>query len=187
MTLKFRFLATSKKKAKHAAAENLINHLSSLEFFKYDLVFLKVTPNSVDETKVSSSTSNVDKHKATVKSEPEINYIGKLLEHCTKNKLPPASFDLIGQTKHADNKSEFHIKCTVNRIEKQGNGFNKQQAKQRAAMEVLQVLMMKPSSQVLDEPPKKRLKTNGESNDAETSSTTCGIIVLPVNIESKGD
>lgn len=185
------FSAKSKKKAKHAAAQNLINHLRSLESFKFDLIFLNVSPNSGDDT-VSSSTTNEKKRKANAKSEPEINYIGKLLEFCIKKKLPPASFDVIEHpastlTNTQNHLREFFMKCRVNDVERQGKGFNKKQAKQTAAMEVLKVLMEGKSEPKdiakLDEPPRKRLKSI-EQPAEDTSSTPCENIV---KIDNKGD
>lgn len=131
------FSDKSKKKAKHAAARNLIGHLRSLESFKFDLVFLNVPENA----EACTSTTVEKKRKATANTEPEINYVGKLLEYCVKNKLPPASFDMIDHTANAQRHlSEFSMKCRVNDVEKQGKGFNKKQAKQNAAMEVLSAL-----------------------------------------------
>lgn len=154
--------AKSKKEAKHTAALNLINHLRNLESFKFDLVFLKVSPNLLEGKK--SSTTNQGKRKAVTKTEPEINYIGKLLEYCVKNKLPPASFDFVEQVSKGQNQIEFTMKCSVNNVEKQGMGANKKQAKQRAAMEVLKEL----SAGDNDVSPNKRMKIE-KSEDANTS------------------
>lgn len=153
----------SKKKAKHEAAQNLINHLRGLESFKYDLIFLNVSPNSVDETKVSSSTTSEIKRKATVKSVPEINYVGQLLEYCTKSKLPPASFETMESTRNLQNQTEFSIKCTVNNVDKMGTGPTKQQAKRMAAMKVLEEIRLVETSTAKDnfrseESSPKRLK-----------------------------
>lgn len=145
----------------------------------------------MDDAKVSSSTTNEKKRKATAKSEPEINYVGKLLEYCIKNKLPPASFDVIEQiTNTTENHlREFSMKSSVNDVEKHGKGFNKKQAKQTAAMEVLKVLMDGKSEpkeiSKLDEPPLKQLKCIEMPKDTDTSSTSCQNIVPKT--ENKGD
>lgn len=149
--------------------------MRSLEFFKFDLVFLTVSADLVDDIKVSSSTTNDKKRKASVKSEPEINYVGKLLEFCVKNKLPPASFV---ETEHIPNVqrhlNEFSMKCSVNDVEKQGKGFNKKQAKQMAAMEVLTVLTAGQSKlkddTKIEAPPDKRLKSIETPTDASSTN-----------------
>lgn len=190
------FSAKSKKKAKHAAAQNLINQLRSLESFKFDMPFLNVAPYPVDDTNVTSSTTNGKKRKATGKSEPEVNYVGKLLEFCVKNKLPPASFDVIEPIEPVTNVQshlrEFFMKCRVNDVEKQGKGFNKKQAKQTAAMEVLTVLMKRQSepndisAMKLNEtePPVKRLKSVDKPQDTDASTSFENIVP---EVENKGE
>lgn len=187
ISFQFTFSAKSKKKAKHAAAQNLINHLRNLESFKFDLVFLNASPHFVDDTKVTSSTSKEKKRKAD-KTEPEINYIGRLLEHCMKNKFPPASFDVIEHTANTQSHlKEFFMKCCVNDVEKQGKGFNKKQAKQQAAMEVLKVLMAGQAepkeAPKIDEPPLKRLKSIDNPSDSSSEISTN---IVP-KIDNKGE
>lgn len=150
-----------------------------MESFKFDLVFLSDPINS-DHAEVSSSTKDGPVNKSTAKCVTEVNYIGKLLEYCIKNKLPPASFELVEYSAHTQSHlREFHMKCRVNDIEKQGKGFCKKQAKKQAAMEVLIVLKGQLGQPVpkkivaLDEPPEKRSKTTESLasqmfNDAST-------------------
>lgn len=129
------------------------------------MVFLSQSTNS-DDVEVSSSTTDEHKRKIIPKSGTDINYVGKLLEYCIKNKLPPASFDLVEYSSHAQSHlREFHMKCSVNDVEKEGKGFCKKEAKRQAAMEVLNVLQGLPVQTVpkkistFDEPPsEKRLK-----------------------------
>lgn len=148
------------------------------------MVFLPDVVDSVDDAEVSSSTKIGKKRKSPAKSEPDINYIGKLLEYCVKNKLPPASFDIIEYSAHTQSHlREFCMKCRVNDVERQGKGFSKQQAKKNAAMEVLKVLMEgKPEPNVVSEskqPLQKRIKLTEAQTSQKTIDTILQNIVPP--------
>ncbi|XP_037042459.1 uncharacterized protein LOC119078853 [Bradysia coprophila] len=118
----------SKKKAKRAAAKNLIHLLCT----KSDSVRLELLPIArlVDDT--------IDLKEKT--SSHEKNFIGQLLEYCKNNTLPPPNFEIqeLGLFK-------FQVDCTVDNVQELVIGPNRKRAKQMAAKMALEAIKLRDS------------------------------------------
>lgn len=125
------------KKAKHAAAQALINQLINVSL-----------PDIKEESKNYSVENYIDKtsKEEVIEDVPpptkqvilKQNFVGFVNEFCLLLKLLPPVFTELEISERPNN--AFKIKCTVEDMETTGEGRNKKIAKQNAASEMVKVL-----------------------------------------------